>query len=274
MTLSLTHEERKVLITYRDQNRDRRQVRALAILDLDAGRTVTDIVTRYQVNRRTVTNWRTQWSERRLEFLEDAPRSGRPSCLSGRQRAKVTALACFVPSTSPYRRSFPWIATQAMALEICAQLSEQTTRNILQRNGLRPEKQTQWHQKALEPDLFRRIDAVFDEYALPYDPDVPVLYFDEQTFCRTTSTLFVAVEPRTGRRIAQIGPRRTQQDYTDFCQIIRSSYPDARTIRVVQDNMSAHDLGEEIGIQNLAPSDCLAFFASRQRNQRDGRTMK
>jgi transposase len=103
-------------------------------------------------------------------------------------------------------------------------------------------------------------------YARPYDPAYPVVCFDERpcfligdtlmpipmqpgrvrkehyTYEKLGScALLAAIEPLTGRRIAQVQARRTKREYMLFCQTLAAQYPDAITIRLVQDNLSTHN---------------------------------
>ena len=55
--------------------------------------------------------------------------------------------------------------------------------------------------------------------------------------------LFAAIEPLTGRRVAQVHPRRTRKEFTQFCQSVAQAYPEAVKIRVVLDNLNTHDIG-------------------------------
>lgn len=102
-------------------------------------------------------------------------------------------------------------------------------------------------------------------YALPYDPAYPVVCFDERPCFLIgelaaplalqpgqlrkehyayeklgSCALLAAIEPLTGRRLAQIRARRTGQEYTHFCQALAAAYPAARKIRLVQDNLNTH----------------------------------
>lgn len=52
--------------------------------------------------------------------------------------------------------------------------------------------------------------------------------------------VLAAIEPQTGRRIGMVTPQRTMAEYTQFCQALAAHYPDAVTIRVVQDNRNTH----------------------------------
>lgn len=52
--------------------------------------------------------------------------------------------------------------------------------------------------------------------------------------------LLGAIEPLTGRRLAQVRAQRTHLEYTHFCQALATAYPEAHKIRLVQDNLNTH----------------------------------
>jgi len=103
-------------------------------------------------------------------------------------------------------------------------------------------------------------------YSLPYDPDYPVICYDERPCFLIGETieplvmrservrkehyayeklgscaLLAAIEPLTGQRLAQVHPQRTKREYTLFCQAVAAKYPNAKKIRMVQDNLNTHD---------------------------------
>lgn len=103
-------------------------------------------------------------------------------------------------------------------------------------------------------------------YALPYDPEYPVVCFDErpcfligervEPFALQSGrmrkehyayeklgscALLAAIEPLTGKRLAQVHPQRTKREYTLFCQALAAMHPEAIKIRLVQDNLNTHD---------------------------------
>ena len=103
-------------------------------------------------------------------------------------------------------------------------------------------------------------------YTLPYDPQYPVVCFDErpcfligervEPFAMQSGqvrkehyayeklgscALLASIEPLTGKRLAQVHPRRTKREYALFCQALAAAYPDAIKIRFVQDNLNTHD---------------------------------
>jgi hypothetical protein len=103
-------------------------------------------------------------------------------------------------------------------------------------------------------------------YAQPYDPRYPVICFDERPCFLIgeemaplsmqrgkvgkehyayeklgSCALLAALEPLTGQRLAQVRPQRTKKEYTEFCQALAASYPQAIKIRLVQDNLNTHN---------------------------------
>jgi hypothetical protein len=122
-------------------------------------------------------------------------------------------------------------------------------------------------------------------YAKPYDPQEPVICLDEKSKqlleqTRTplaaspghlaredyeyrragTRNLFVAIEPKGGRRAVTVTRRRTKPDFVGFVQsLINGAYATARKIHVVLDNLNTHFrgsfeqvLGAEVARQFLA----------------------
>jgi len=103
-------------------------------------------------------------------------------------------------------------------------------------------------------------------YARPYDPAYPVVCFDErpcfligdliEPFALQSGrlrkehyayeklgscALLAAIEPLTGRRLAQVYAQRTKKEFTLFCQALAASFPEAIRIQLVLDNLNTHD---------------------------------
>ena len=56
-----------------------------------------------------------------------------------------------------------------------------------------------------------------------------------------TCNIFVAVEPRGGKRLAQVTERRTKADFVGFVlRLLDSGYGKARTVHLVLDNLNTH----------------------------------
>ena len=110
------------------------------------------------------------------------------------------------------------------------------------------------------------MEDVLDLYAEPYDPDRPVVCFDEtssQLLADTrpplpaqpgrprrqdyeyrrggTRNLFLTCEPQAGWRHVAITERRTMQDFAHQMQwLVDVAYPHAPVVRVVLDNLNTH----------------------------------
>lgn len=53
--------------------------------------------------------------------------------------------------------------------------------------------------------------------------------------------LLAAIEPKTGKRLAQVFDRRCKREYALFLRELATQFPDAVNIRLVQDNLNTHD---------------------------------
>jgi DDE superfamily endonuclease len=119
-------------------------------------------------------------------------------------------------------------------------------------------------------------------YGLPYDPLYPVICFDERPCFligeeidplplqsgqvrkehyayekNGSCALLAAIEPLTGKRLAQIHPQRTKKEYTLFCQALAAAYPEAKKIRLVQDNLNTHNASSFY--ENLPADEAFAL---------------
>jgi len=111
------------------------------------------------------------------------------------------------------------------------------------------------------------MEDVIQTYLLPYDPQYPVVCFDEackQMFGEVKPTQsarpgrharvdyeyerkgvchqLVMCEPLRGWRHVKVTERRTRRDYARCVrELVDIHYPRAKTIRLVQDNLNTHD---------------------------------
>ena len=109
--------------------------RALALLELDRGRTFTEVAAIVGVVIPTVSTWAKKYKETGLEMLTDKPRPGRPTVIDGLQRAKITALACSDAPEGYERWSLRLLADKAVALEIVDDISYGEVRLILKKTN-------------------------------------------------------------------------------------------------------------------------------------------
>ena len=112
--------------------------RALALLELDRGRTFTEVAPIVGVVIQTVSSWARKYKETGLEVLTDKPRSGRPNEIDGQQRAKITALACSDPPAGYERWSLRLLADKAVELALVESISYGEVRLILKKTNSSP----------------------------------------------------------------------------------------------------------------------------------------
>jgi hypothetical protein len=120
----------------------------------------------------------------------------------------------------------------------------------------------------------QRMAAVLALYARPYNPQEPVICLDEkskQLLAQTrqalplqpgtvakedyeyrragTRNIFVAVEPKGGRRQATVTARRTKADFVRFVQqLVGGVYRCAQKVHVVLDNLNTHFRGSFVAV--------------------------
>jgi putative transposase len=109
--------------------------RALALLELDRGKTYTAVAQTMQVNQTTVSIWGKKYHEQGLHMLLDQSRSGRPPVIDGEQRAKVTALACSTPPTGYARWSLRLLAEKIVELGYVENISHTEVGKILKKTS-------------------------------------------------------------------------------------------------------------------------------------------
>lgn len=122
-------------------------------------------------------------------------------------------------------------------------------------------------------------------YALPYDPQYPVICFDERPcqllgspnpessmrhgrcarqdseyIRKGTCCVLASIEPLTGKRFVHVKRRRRNREFTAFMVQLVKQYPEAKKIKVVLDNLSTHTYGAFY--QNL-PAEEAELLAER-----------
>ena len=107
--------------------------RALALLELNRGKTYTAVAETAQVTNITVSTWSKKYREVGLTMLTDQPRSGRPFEIDGTQRAKVTVLACSDPPEGYARWSLRLLAEKVVELGYVDHISHTQVGDILKK---------------------------------------------------------------------------------------------------------------------------------------------
>jgi hypothetical protein len=112
------------------------------------------------------------------------------------------------------------------------------------------------------------MEDVLEVYALPYDPEIPVVCMDEKPYQllseareplpikpgRTkktdneyvregTCSIFIFTEALADWRFAEALPRRTKKDWASMVKwLLDEQYPHAKKVRLVNDNLNTHTI--------------------------------
>jgi transposase len=129
-----------------------------------------------------------------------------------------------------------------------------------------PWQRKQWCFAVIGAEFVCAMEDVLDLYAEPYDPDKPVVCFDEKPVQlveetrvprpvapgrpalqdyeyrrKGTANVFLGVEPLAGRRQVTVTKQRTMLDFAaEMKRLADTQYPEAQRIRVVLDNLNTH----------------------------------
>jgi putative transposase len=135
--LALSRAEEKNLrsIVSKGQSSARLFKRAMALLHLNQGKTLCAIAESLDVTHQSVARWRDNYLANGLKALEEKPRSGRPTIISGKSRARITALACSNPPEGHARWTLRLLADKVVELGICENLSHTKVRQILKKTN-------------------------------------------------------------------------------------------------------------------------------------------
>ena len=85
------------------------------------------------VDYNTVARWRDNYQAQGVACLHEAPRSGRPIKIDGRQRAQITALACSTPPAGRAEWSLRLLADKLVELEVVESIPYETVRQVLKK---------------------------------------------------------------------------------------------------------------------------------------------
>jgi transposase len=117
----------------------------------------------------------------------------------------------------------------------------------------------------MDSTFIARMEQILHLYALPDSEQYPVVCFDEgpcfligdavaglsmkaghaarehYAYEKNGScALLMAIEPKTAKRVARVFDRRTKQEHAQFMKELAARYPQAKKVRVVQDNLNTH----------------------------------
>lgn len=120
-----------------------------------------------------------------------------------------------------------------------------------------------------DAEFVAQMEVVLDTYALPYDPDNPVICMDEQPVqlqqeirrpqaaTKThgkrvdyeyeragTASIFMFAEPLAGWRDVSVRPTRTKIDWAmEVARVLETRYAHCKKVKLVCDNLNTHTKG-------------------------------
>lgn len=115
----------------------RKITRCRILLMAHEGKTDTHIIESLKVARNTVRTARSRYVQEGLEAaINEQPRSGAPKKFTGRQKAKITVIACSEPPEGRSRWTLRLIADKVVELGISDEISYKTVERILKKTNL------------------------------------------------------------------------------------------------------------------------------------------
>ena len=254
-------EERRLRALLRTPSASQQQaLRARIVLRAAEGATNTQIAAEAGVSLPTVGLWRRSFSERGLEGLADAPRSGRPRRIDDAEVQRVLALTLEPPPDG----STHWSVRR---LAGATGLSSTTVHRIWREHKLKPH-QLRSFKFSRDPQLAEKIVDVVGLYLDPPEGAL-VLCVDEKTQIQAldrtqptlplkpgkaqrmthdykrngTTSLYAALEIATGEVTGACYPQHRHQEFIAFLNQLVKAYP-RRPLHVVLDNSSTHSTPE------------------------------
>lgn len=205
----------------------------------------------------TVGKWRKRYLEGGIAGLCDAPRSGPPRTVSDEKVAEVLRLTL---ETKPDKGTH-W-STRKMAAKVG--ISNERISVIWRTFGLAPHR-AETFQLSTDPHFIEKVRDVVGLYMSP-PQNALVLSLDEKSQCQAlersqpilplmpgaperashdyyrhgTTTLFAALDVKTGEVIARCKSRHRAKEFLDFLREIERETPAELSIHVVLDNYSTH----------------------------------
>jgi transposase len=237
-----------------------KSMRAGIVLRAAEGASNTEIARDMRVSLQTVGLWRRNFSERGMEGLETARRSGRPRAISDDEVQRVLAKTLEAPPDGTTHWSVRRLAA-------ATGISSSTVHRIWREHKLKPH-QVRSFKFSKDPQL---VEKVIDVVGLYLDPPkgALVICVDEKTQIQAldrtqptlpirpgkaarmthdykrngTTSLYAALEIATGEVTGSCYPQHTHQEFLAFLNSLVRAFP-RKPLHVVLDNSSTHSTPE------------------------------
>ena len=257
--LTITSEERETLERWarRPKTSQALALRSRIILASASGKTNSDVAMRLGVTKQMVGKWRSRFLSKRLDGLLDDPRPGRPRTLGDAEVERVLAMTL----ESTPKDATHW-STRAMAG--ASGLSRSSVHRIWRAFALAPHR-SETFKLSKDPLFIEKVRDIVGLYMDPPDKAL-VLCVDEkaqiqaldrsqpilpmrpgQVERRThdytrngTTSLFAALDTKSGRVIGQLHRRHRSIEFRKFLDKIDAAVPDHLDVHLILDNYGTH----------------------------------
>src|SRR5918992_2142919 len=257
--LTLTPDEREAWERWvrRPKTAQALAQRARIVLACAAGKNNTMVARELRLVKATVAKWRTRFVERRLDGLLDEPRPGSPRKISDAEVERVLTLTL---ETTPQDATH-W-STRSMAQR--SGLGKSTVNRIWRAFGLQPHR-TETFKLSTDPLFIEKVRDIVGLYLNPPDRAL-VLCVDEksqiQALDRTqpllpmrpgqvarrtpsylrhgTTSLFAALDTKTGKIISQLHRRHRTLEFRKFLDAIDTNVSSKLQVHLILDNYGTH----------------------------------
>lgn len=257
--LTLTPEERETLERWarRPKTAQALALRARLVLACATGADNGTVAEHLGVTRQTIGRWRTRFVAQRVDGLLDEPRPGAPRQITDAQIERVLARTL---EQTP-REATHW-STRAMA-KACG-LSQSTVSRIWRAFALQPHR-VESFKLSKDPLFIEKVRDIVGLYLNPPDKAL-VLCTDEksqiQALDRTqpllpmrpgqverrthdyrrygTTSLFAALDVRTGTVIGECHRRHRAREFRQFLHTIEGAVPPRLEVHLILDNYGTH----------------------------------
>lgn len=135
--VELSQEDEKYLeeLLSKGSLKARTYQRALALVELHRGKTITAVAQLLGVSYPTAHSWVGKYHKEGLTFLKDKARAGRPPVLNGLVQARITALACSESPEGYAQWSLRLLADKAVELGLVDHISHTDVGRILKKTN-------------------------------------------------------------------------------------------------------------------------------------------
>jgi len=231
--------------------------RSRIVLGCAAGKSNTAVAGEVGITKQTVGKWRSRFLERRLDGLLDEPRPGTPRKVNDDEVERVLTLTL----ESTPRDATHW-STRSLAA--VSGLSRSTVSRIWRAFALQPHR-SETFKLSKDPLFVEKVRDIAGLYLNPPDRAL-VLCVDEksqiQALDRTqpllpmrpgqverrthdykrhgTTSLFAALDVRTGKVIGECHRRHRSAEFRKFLDTIEQAVPKSLQVHLVLDNYGTH----------------------------------